>query len=562
MSHHRTNPIWLSVSICLLLGICFLSTSKAYSCLDDPVYPPTSDDYIDPEGRPFYPGDEISPQYPRKRNIAIIGGGFSGIIFAHFFSDEHEYSPEVTIFEREPRLGGRVHTVRSDHHKGQDQIFETGGNMFDAWDQILERKLEDAGVTTHYIHDGKSPLAFVSAWDGEKLELSEDDQLASQLDTVPNMLWYHGLSFRVWKKLWHQIWHGEPGIDYLPIHWRNSVRKEMSAPGLRPKAKQLNELARSWGLKTEPQKQANSLYGMENILHRLTRIAGSSVHLDSTVTRIKRHGSGESDVYWTHVSPEGLRKEYVETFGAVIIAAPFHQTDIEFEPPLPDPPVETEYKSVHVTHFITERELDPTTFNLPKDGKVPDTIWDIRDRDLQESETTSTPSFLTLTRETSSYLSGCLLEKENVYRILSEQIITDNDIATFLNKTGVPRGDITFPDQHCDFAGYSFDTSAAFRNVPEPEESREERLRKISNCQDEDTTVRWIHRRAWPNAMPIVHDNATSSTQRIQLTPELYYLSDFERTKGASIIQSLESADRTAFKFLEKGLRCPHPDYC
>jgi uncharacterized protein len=48
------------------------------------------------------------------KRIAVIGAGISGLAAAYFLSRRHR----VTVFEREPRLGGHTHTVRVDTPSG------------------------------------------------------------------------------------------------------------------------------------------------------------------------------------------------------------------------------------------------------------------------------------------------------------------------------------------------------------------------------------------------------------------------------------------------------------
>ena len=44
---------------------------------------------------------------PDPRRIVVIGAGISGLTAAYYLSRKHE----VTLLEREPRLGGHTHTV-------------------------------------------------------------------------------------------------------------------------------------------------------------------------------------------------------------------------------------------------------------------------------------------------------------------------------------------------------------------------------------------------------------------------------------------------------------------
>ena len=59
-----------------------------------------------------------------RRNIAVIGGGISGMGAAHLLADHHN----VTLFEAEPRLGGHARTIIAG--KRGDQPVDTGFIVF------------------------------------------------------------------------------------------------------------------------------------------------------------------------------------------------------------------------------------------------------------------------------------------------------------------------------------------------------------------------------------------------------------------------------------------------
>ena len=58
------------------------------------------------------------------RNIAIIGGGISGLSAAYLMSQRHK----VTVYEAETRLGGHARTVLAG--KRRDQPVDTGFIVF------------------------------------------------------------------------------------------------------------------------------------------------------------------------------------------------------------------------------------------------------------------------------------------------------------------------------------------------------------------------------------------------------------------------------------------------
>jgi predicted NAD/FAD-binding protein len=81
----------------------------------------------------------------RRRSVAVIGAGVSGLVTAHLLADHHQ----VTVFEAEPQAGGHAHTV--------DIVVPDGGSVsVDVGFMVLNdrtyprftRLLGDLGVST------------------------------------------------------------------------------------------------------------------------------------------------------------------------------------------------------------------------------------------------------------------------------------------------------------------------------------------------------------------------------------------------------------------------------
>lgn len=72
---------------------------------------------------PFEAGPGPSPE-PKRRKIAVIGAGISGMGAAHVLADHHD----VTLIEAEPRLGGHARTIFAG--KNGDQPVDTGFIVF------------------------------------------------------------------------------------------------------------------------------------------------------------------------------------------------------------------------------------------------------------------------------------------------------------------------------------------------------------------------------------------------------------------------------------------------
>lgn len=103
------------------------------------------------------------------RRIAIIGGGISGLAAAWLMSQTHR----VTLFEREPRLGGHARTVMVG--KRGDQPVDTGFIVFNyANYPYLTRLFERLNVPIT-----KSNMSFGASFDGGRNEYA-----LNSLDTV------------------------------------------------------------------------------------------------------------------------------------------------------------------------------------------------------------------------------------------------------------------------------------------------------------------------------------------------------------------------------------------
>lgn len=96
------------------------------------------------------------------RNIAVIGGGISGLGAAHLLCRDHR----VTLFEAAPRLGGHARTVIAGRHG--DQPVDTGFIVFNKVNYPhLCRLFDDLDVPV-----AKSNMSFGASFHGGRLEYS------------------------------------------------------------------------------------------------------------------------------------------------------------------------------------------------------------------------------------------------------------------------------------------------------------------------------------------------------------------------------------------------------
>ena len=98
-----------------------------------------------------------------RQRIAIVGTGISGLACARFLSREHE----VTVFEKDARIGGHSHTVMVD--EGVKQIpVDTGFMVYnEVTYPLLTRLFRELDVTTK-----PTSMSFSVQHAGEDLEFN------------------------------------------------------------------------------------------------------------------------------------------------------------------------------------------------------------------------------------------------------------------------------------------------------------------------------------------------------------------------------------------------------
>lgn len=125
---------------------------------------------------------------PDKRHFAVVGTGISGMAAAWLASSRHN----VTIYEREQRIGGHAHTVDVDTPRGRIPV-DTGFIVYNEQNYPnLTALFHHLGVATE-----KSEMTFSVSLDGGALEYSS---LPSGLIAKP-MNFVRGDYLRMWRDL-------------------------------------------------------------------------------------------------------------------------------------------------------------------------------------------------------------------------------------------------------------------------------------------------------------------------------------------------------------------------
>lgn len=296
---------------------------------------------------------------------------------------------------------------------------------------------------------------------------------------------------------------------------------------------------------------------LNHLLHRLNQQPGFSLDVNSTVTRVTRNEDQTFDVEWSRRFPNRIYNN-VERFDAVVIAAPFHQTDTEVDPPLPVAPKKVEYSPLHATHFIPKEPLDGRNFNLPANYSLPRVIWNL-DESPRINGSSPSPSFLSMTTTEMHFSAGYEDDYEPVYRVISREPFSDHDITALLDIFGKTRENITFPDQTC-FVNQPNILRREYHwhdNYEPPSKVPQyvlvgDLVNYSSGCLRSESTVRWLHRQYWPYGIPNVQPQRgpKDGVEQLELTPGMFYLSGFEGWQGASMSQSVSNAKQVATTLL------------
>ena len=536
---------------------------------------------------------EQTRKHPEPKRIAIIGwyslhiykiqtntksgGGIGGISTAHYLKNDEMQSnlTQIRIFEREPQIGGRIHTVTPYDEYGVGTV-ETGGDLFHEDDCLvaeMARSLDSRSFIV-FDHEEVNPVSMASLWDGQDLNVNpfcmEKEAFQDTRENLIKTVRQHGMSPQFWARFAQSLWKNwEMGrnstspMTSMPLFGHSKWEEVLAWASLeaRPLLNQevLEPYAPKFGLNSTMKRAVGC--GNDNLLnrllHRLNQQPGFSLDVNSTVTRVTRNEDQTFDVEWSRRFPSRIYNN-VERFDAVVIAAPFHQTETEVDPPLPVEPEKVEYSPLHVTHFISKGPLDGRNFNLPEDYSLPHVVWNVDDSPKTNQSFTS-PSFLSITTTQMYYTAGIEDDYEPLYRVLSREPFSDHDITALLDVFGKTRENITFPDQTCfvnqpDVYGHDFHWYDGYESPPQVPQYVlvGDLVNYSSGCLRTKPTVRWVHRQYWPYGIPDVQPQSgpKDEAEQLELTPGMFYLSGFEGWQGASMSQSVSNAKQVATTLL------------
>jgi len=162
--------------------------------------------------------------------------------------------------------------------------------------------------------------------------------------------------------------------------------------------------------------------------------SGAGVLLNATVLSITETPEGRQGLRW---KSQMLEAESVDEFDAVILAAPYHQTNIQFAPALTNPPAKHDYVNLHTTLFSTPYTLSPTYFNLPMTARVPDMVLTTLPPDgehLNHNHNTGLePDSIFSISQVRTAINPATQARERVFKIFSSAPISEQQLHKFVS---------------------------------------------------------------------------------------------------------------------------------
>ena len=231
--------------------------------------------------------------------------------------------------------------------------------------------------------------------------------------------------------------------------------------------------------------------GNYKLIDRLIKLSDVNLRLSNTVTKIQRSEQRKYRLTIRMDDRQGQSSSIEEEdYDAVIIAVPLQAAKIDFDIDIYNVNSLTPYIERHVTHFTSARPdtLSPVFFNVSTVDEIPEKIFTtISDRFCD-------PSFFSVESSQSSLgVDRCILQSENMYKVVSAAPLDDGIILKFLGKP--------------------LDSTL------------------------EGVGVRWVHRQVWHQAFPEHYSSVLPNN--IEIADGIFYTGF-----GEEIVSSLEMSCR------------------
>ncbi|KAJ3826223.1 Prenylcysteine lyase-domain-containing protein [Lentinula raphanica] len=336
--------------------------------------------------------------------VAIIGAGAAGSSAAFWISKAQErfgVDVEVDVYEKTSHIGGRSLTIYP-HDNDTFKPVELGASIFVKANRNLWRAVKEFNLTLQDYSDEGNDLGI---WDGEQLLLNlpgnrwwdtlkvlwrygvmsprRSNSLQVTHGLVANMLKQYSTLYTIDSPKWENItdlahslgWTNlieNTGADFFTS---NGVSRQYVFELLEAATRvnygqnidSIHALEAACSIAADGASQVEG--GNWQIFDRFLNHSGANIYKDTKVSRITQKQSSKSRQWVVH-SDKGSTG-----YKAVIIAAPFHQSNIELPTALASQIPKQPYVHLHVTFLTTTSpSLNPEYLALSPNEKAPSMV--------------------------------------------------------------------------------------------------------------------------------------------------------------------------------------------
>ncbi|KAI9894215.1 MAG: hypothetical protein M1814_004069 [Vezdaea aestivalis] len=323
-------------------------------------------------------------------NIAIIGAGSAGASAAYYvrrFAAAQGIQPNITIFEKEPRVGGRSYTV----NVWDDPVYpvEVGGSIFVDVNTNLVSAAKEFGLPVTGAGSGSGDSDAqdeFGVWNGENFVFRERKD-SNWWDTV-KLFWKYGLSPLKANNLMKSTVASFLKLYDEPHFPFRSLSDAVSAVGLDTVTSQTGrEYLNAAGISLDFQndiiqaatrvnyaQNLQNIHGVEamvclatsgakaiqggnwQIFAGMIKASGACLHLNTSITHISK-----VEDRWA-LRTAGDSPE-TSIYDHLILASPYQLSNIDL-PAEVYQPAPIPYVTLHVTLFASPHPISPPAFNL------------------------------------------------------------------------------------------------------------------------------------------------------------------------------------------------------
>ena len=414
---------------------------------------------------PLHSPLRTSERAPRSLKVAIVGAGIAGTSAAYHLRDKHPNADlDITIYEADADIGGKIKSAAVYDGAFGSQRVETGAPSFYANDECVQFLIDNSGLRGKVIPYDEWPPPSVGIWNGENLiPRNKDDLKARTWKDWARYAWRYGLSVenvRKWlsrklplfenslgryehtdRNILNDIEYNDLTTELNTVAWSflenltsteflRDVEQAITRAWFGHDLSKMRSIAAFAAL--NPSTTSSLLNGgNRKLIERLIKLSDVNLLLNHTVTKIERSPNRKYRLIIEkkdHSHSQHTSKSEEIDYDAVIIAAPLEMAKIEFDIGVHVTTSNSRpFVTRHVTHFTSPDSLSPLYFNLAADFHIPSKIY------TTNNSPNITPTFFSI-EYFSAFLGreGCVLQSENMYRIVTATTLDDRVILELL----------------------------------------------------------------------------------------------------------------------------------